>query len=144
MEILKYQFIILPMSALVLLTFTVLIMLFRARTLAVKDGSLSAGFFKTYTGSDEPEESKKLARHFTNLFEAPVLFYVVCLAGLSTELSYGLFQVLAWLYIALRFSHAMIHIGKNKLQPRIATYFSGWIVLISMWLLLTYRVFGGL
>lgn len=140
MEILEYKYIIMPMLTLMLLTFFVLIMLFRARSLAVKDGSLSVGFLKTYIGQDEPETSRKLARHFTSLFEAPVLFYVVCLAGLSTELSFGLFQVLAWLYVAFRVAHATIHIGKNKLKPRIFVYFSGWIILILMWLLLVYRL----
>ncbi|NOX52791.1 MAG: hypothetical protein GXP16_19980 [Gammaproteobacteria bacterium] len=142
MEILKYQYIVFPMAALALLTFVVLVMLFLSRLSAVKNGSLSAGFFKTYTGQSEPEQSRKLARHFANLFEAPILFYVVCLSGLSTHLSFGLFQVFAWLYVTLRLIHATVHIGKNKLQPRIAAYFSGWIVLIAMWLLLIYRLIG--
>lgn len=142
MEIFKYQYIIFPMATLALLTFVVLVMLFLSRISAVRNGSLSSGFFKTYIGQDEPEQSRKLTRHFTNLFETPVLFYVVSLAGLSTHLSFGLFQVFAWLYVTLRSIHAAVHIGKNKLRPRIAAYFSGWIVLIAMWLLLIYRLVG--
>lgn len=64
-----------PMFVMVLLTFSVLVRLFLARRKSVAEGAVSASYFKVYQGSPEPEASAKLARHFTNLFEAPVLFY---------------------------------------------------------------------
>ena len=142
MDVFRYQYIVFPMASLVLLTIVVLVLLFRSRAAAVRKGSMSAGFFKTYVGQDEPEESRKLSRHFVNLFEAPVLFYAVCLAGLSLQLSFGLFQLLAWCYVLLRVVHAIVHIGKNKLPHRIGVYFSSWIVLLAMWMLLSYRIAG--
>ena len=142
MDVFAYKYILFPMASLVLLTFVVLALLFRSRATDVKEGNLSSGFFKTYIGQDEPEKSRKLSRHFANLFEAPLLFYVVCLAGLSLQLSYGWFQLLAWCYVLIRLAHAVIHPGKNKLPQRIITYFSSWIVLIAMWMLLIYRITG--
>jgi len=140
MSFLIYQHIVFPMAALVLLTFIIVIMMLRSRTLAVKQGSVSAGFFKTYVGDSEPDESRKLSRQFSNLFEAPVLFYAVCLAGLSLELSYGIFQMLAWGYVALRVAHAIVHVGKNSLIPRIIAYFLSWMVLLAMWAILISRI----
>ena len=143
MEFTSYQYIVFPMASLVIISFVVVVSLFRARSSAVREGKISAGYFKTYVGADEPEESRKLAQHFTNLFETPVLFYVACLAALSLKLSFGLFLIFAWCYVLLRLAHAIIHIGRNKLIQRIVVYFSSWLVLLVMWSILIYRILGG-
>jgi hypothetical protein len=124
-----------PMFAMVLLTFTVLIALFRSRVQSVVKGQVKASYFKVYQG-DEPDSSLKLSRHFTNIFEAPTLFYVACLAAMLVKQNSVGFLILAWLYVALRIAHAFIHTGNNKLRPRIAVYFSSWVVLMVMWLYL--------
>ena len=77
-----------PMFAMVLLTAFVLATLFRSRVSAVRHGLVSAAYFRIYQGDAEPESSAKRARHFTNLFEAPVLFYVVCLAAIRQRIQY--------------------------------------------------------
>ena len=122
-----------PMSTMVGLTFVVLIALFRTRARLVREGSVSASYFKIYQGAAEPEASAKLARHFANLFEAPTLFYVACLAAMVAEQSTMFLQALAWMYVVLRGVHAYIHTGSNKLNHRIAVYFSSWAVLLLMW-----------
>lgn len=122
-----------PMFALVLLTGTVLVMLFRARVRAVQQGSVSSKYFRIYQGEVEPEQSAKASRHFTNLFEAPTLFYAACLAGLGTHDGSGLLLILAWLYVAVRVIHALVHLGGNRLRHRMRAYFAGWLILIAMW-----------
>ncbi len=125
-----------PMFAMVLLTCTVLAMLFRSRVNAVKAGAIKASYYKTYQGHTEPDFSRKLSRHFTNIFEAPTLFYVACLAGMMTQLTSPIFLALAWLYVLLRAVHAYIHIGKNKMWRRIYAYMASWAVLLVMWIYL--------
>jgi hypothetical protein len=125
--------VIYPMFAMVLLTAAVLVTLFRSRLRAVREGKVAAGYFKTYRGGAEPEDSVKAARHFTNLFEAPVLFYAACLAAMLTQSAGPKLQALAWIYVAARVAHAFIHLGGNKLRPRIAVYFLGWLALLAMW-----------
>jgi len=132
--------IIYPMFAMVLLTFSVLIRLFRARVRAVADGKTEVKYFRVYQGAGEAEESAKLARHFTNLYEAPVLFYACCLAILLTGISDIVMLVMAWSYVALRVVHTFIHTGRNRIGPRARVYFASWIVLLAMWLLLVFRV----
>jgi hypothetical protein len=122
-----------PMFAMVLLTAAVLVVTFRSRVRAVREGAVPAGYFKTYQGAIEPEYSVKPARHFVNLFEAPTLFYVGCLAAMVTDHAGIGMQVLAWLYVAARVAHAGIHLGRNRLRPRIAAYFTGWVVLVALW-----------
>ena len=123
-----------PMFALVVLTATVLVILFRSRVRAVRAGKVSARYFRIYQGEVEPEETAKPARHFSNLFEAPVLFYAACLAAMVTHDTGGLAVVLAWLYVAARAAHAYIHLRRNRLGRRINVYFAGWLVLMGLWI----------
>jgi hypothetical protein len=125
-----------PMFAMVLLTAFVLAALFRSRVGAVRKGLLSAVYFRIYQGETEPESSAKPARHFVNLFEAPVLFYVVCLAAMITHFTGIAMQVLPWIYVAARVVHAYVHLGGNRLRYRMRAYFFGWGVLLAMWIYL--------
>jgi hypothetical protein len=122
-----------PMAAMVLLTFVVLIRMFRSRVRAVRSGEANAGYYKTYQEGGEPRETAQLSRHLANLFEAPTLFYAAGIAGMVTGQNAIAMVVLAWLYVGLRVLHAYIHTGRNKLQPRIKAYFSSWLVILAMW-----------
>ena len=128
------------MFAMVLLSFATLVLLFRARTQSVREGAISAGFFKTYQNQVEPEENLQLSRHFVNLFESPVLFYAACLAALATQNASTTFQLVAWAYVLTRVVHAAVHIGSNNLRYRIAAYFASWILLLALWTMLCIEV----
>jgi hypothetical protein len=116
----------------VVLTAIVLATLFRSRVGAVRQGLVSATYFHIYQGESEPQSSAKAARHFANLFEAPVLYYVVCLAAMITHFIGGAMQVLAWVYVAARVVHAYVHLGTNRLRHRMRAYFFSWGVLLAM------------
>ena len=122
-----------PMFAMVVLSFTVLITLFFTRAKSVRDAKVSASHFQTYNESTEPDRSIRLSRHFINLFEAPVLFYVACLSAMMVGVTDTAVIALAWVYVALRLAHALIHTGPNILIWRIAAYFSSWFVLLALW-----------
>lgn len=128
-----------PMFTMVLLTFVILILMFRTRTRSVASGAVKASYYKTYQGDAEPEAAQKLTRHFSNLFEAPTLYYVACLAGLTMHVNDLAFLILAWAYVFARVIHAYIHLGKNKIYPRIYAYFSSWLILLAMWAYLALR-----
>src|SRR4051812_41621311 len=91
-----------PMLAMVLLTFAVAVVLFRARIRSVREGHTPVSYFRVFQGSPEPEYVAKPTRHFVNLFEVPTLFYAGCLAamvaGIQTELTLGI----AWAYVGTR------------------------------------------
>jgi hypothetical protein len=129
-----------PMFAMVLLSFVVLIRLFRSRVSAVKAGELQTSYFRLYRGAVEPESTVKVSRHFSNLFEAPTLFYVVCLAAMVTQKGGTLMQTLAWAYVLARIVHAFIHLGSNRLRWRVRAYFVSWLVLLAMWIVLVIAV----
>jgi hypothetical protein len=122
-----------PMAAMVLLTFVVLIRMFRARVRAVKAGDVDAGYYKTYQEGKEPRAVAQLSRHLVNMFESPTLFYAACIAGMVVGQNATILVALAWLYVAMRVLHAYVHTGSNRLLPRIKIYFSSWLVLLGMW-----------
>lgn len=58
-----------PMLAMVLLTFAVLLRLFLLRSRLAKEGTIDPRYFQTYQTGEEPADSAKWARHFSNIFE---------------------------------------------------------------------------
>ncbi len=129
-----------PMFVMVLLTATVLMIMFRSRMRAVREKALASAYFRTFQGGTEPEYAVKPARHFVNLFEAPTLFYAACLAALATRASGPAILALAWTYVAIRVAHAWIHIGRNRLRHRIPVYGASWAVLLAMWICIVVQV----
>jgi hypothetical protein len=106
------------------------------RVAAVKRGEVDARFYKTYQGGPEPRKAAQHSRHFVNLFENPVLFYAACLAAMVTGQGTGLIVWLAWAYVACRVIHTTVHLGGNKIPPRMIVYGASWVVLLAMWTVL--------
>ncbi|WP_413582419.1 MAPEG family protein [Bdellovibrio sp. HCB288] len=130
--------IVFPMCAMFLLTVCVLLKVLIGRYSAVRSGTTRLSFFKTFQGQ-EPEESVQAVRHFANLFEAPVLFYVACLLGMILPVQGFPFVVCAWMYVIARTLHAFIHLGKNDVLKRMRAYVLGWLMLIAMWILIVIK-----
>jgi hypothetical protein len=104
-----------PMFAMVLLTFAVAVVLFRARIRAVREGHTAVSYFRTFAGSPpEQEFLAKPTRHFANLFEVPTLFYAGCLAAMVVGATGPTGLVLAWGYVAARLAHCL---GAPGRQP---------------------------
>ncbi|MDE2219229.1 MAG: MAPEG family protein [Gammaproteobacteria bacterium] len=131
-----------PMFAMVVVTATVLVTLFRRHVHAVRERLITTAYYRIYQdqGVPEPESAAKAARHFSNLFEAPTLFYVACLAAMFTRHAGMAMVILAWCYVDARIAHAAIHLGPNRLRWRIRAYFASWLVLAAMWLVLVVGV----
>ena len=129
-----------PMFAMVLLTVSTLGRLFAGRLSAVRSGTANARYFKTYQEGGEPTATAQLSRNFSNLFEAPTLFYAGCLAAMLTGATSRLVLSLAWLYVVVRVGHTWIHTGSNTLNHRIAAYFASWALLLGLWVAVVFRV----
>lgn len=126
-----------PMYAMVLLTFAVAVVMFRSRVRAVREGKVRMGYYKTFNGPQEiPDFALLPARHFTNLFEVPILFYAVCLAAMILEATGPAMTALAWVFVCARYAHAFIHLTYNKLYHRIAAFALGLFTVVAMWTLL--------
>ena len=123
-----------PMFAMVLLTFGVLLFAFAQRVRAVRSKAVKISYFRTMQGGEVPAHLVASTRHFANLFEMPVLFYAVCLLAMVLRTESPLLPVLAWLYVALRVVHTVIHLGYNNVMHRMLAFFLSCTVLLVMWL----------
>lgn len=131
-----------PLCAMFLLTFIVLITMFSMRVKAIKSGKTDITYYKTFNRGVEDENTLKATRHFTNLFETPVLFYVACILGMIIPVTSLLFLFTAWGYVFVRAVHAYVHIGPNKLFIRMRVYFVSWVILIMMWAMILMKAFA--
>lgn len=133
---------LLPMFAMVCLTFFVGLVAVRYRILSVKSGSSKVKAFKLMDG-DFPESVIASTRCFNNQFEVPVLFYVACLTLIFFEQSEStVASILAWLFVGLRAIHAYIHITYNHILHRIIAFWSSFLVVMALWLYLLTVVYS--
>ncbi len=103
------------------------------RIRAVKNDGLKPSYFLLNSGEKPPEYVTKFSQHYENLFELPVLFYVVTILLLVIEKVDVLYLVLAWLYLFFRVCHAYIHTTSNKLSRRKNIFLLSAIILYIIW-----------
>lgn len=124
---------LLPMAALVALTFLVSLRLLSLRVAAIKQGKVRMSHFRALQGDGPPEQAAAAARAFGNLFEVPPLFYVACLGVLALGKADGVFATLAWAFVLCRAAQALIHLSYNNVTHRLVAYLTGWLVLLLLW-----------
>jgi len=71
--------------------------------------------------------------NFSNLFEVPVLFYVLCILAFSTQMVTPFLLGGAWAFVALRGLHSLIHCTYNHVMQRFAAYLLSTLILFTMW-----------
>lgn len=123
--------IIWPILAQISLTLIMFIILGVRKAKAVKTGDVN----RQQTALNNrvwPEDVLKVSNNIANQFEAPVLFYVLCLVLYSMNAVSMVAVALAWLFTLSRFAHAYVHIGSNYVPMRLRLFMIGCFVLIAM------------
>lgn len=118
-----------PVFAMFALVCVVLMRMRSMRFAAVRKGEVSADYYKAFAGGSEPEPLRVVARHFSNLFEMPVLFYVGVLMTYVTHQVNAWLVGCAWLYVALRTLHSYVHLTTNNVIVRLSVYLASAFVL---------------
>jgi hypothetical protein len=122
-----------PMCALVLLTGIVWAWMYVDRIGEMRAKHIAPQRLPTAREAATILERTAAADNFRNLFEIPVLFYVLCgmlaLTGLVTPLQVGL----AWLYVALRATHSLVHITYNRVSHRFTVHLVSTLCVFFMW-----------
>ncbi|AVG15218.1 hypothetical protein CFN79_04730 [Chromobacterium vaccinii] len=122
-----------PMFALVLLTFFVGVRLGACRFANARSGKVKGSYYRLMQGDAPPDGELKLARNFSNLFEAPVLFYVFGAIVIAKNLAGPVPLGLAWCYVAARVAHSAIHLSYNHPIHRFLAFLASNILLLAMW-----------
>ena len=74
------------------------------------------------------------ADNLANLFEMPVLYFALVPLLLLTRHAGTIEVALAWLFVALRAVHSIVHTGSNVVRTRFYVYGLSTAVLAAMWL----------
>ena len=83
-------------------------------------------------------------RNLMNLLEVPVLFYVGAIVLFVLREVDPTFLYVAWLYVALRAVHSVIHLTYNKTEHRLVPYGLSNVVLGAFWVRLGIKLLRGL
>jgi hypothetical protein len=127
------RLIFIPMLALVAWTFVIMLLMACKRWSAGFAGRLKRGEYKLGESAEVPADVRLPGRNFSNLFEMPVLFYVLCLASYVTHGASQSLLVLAWIFVTLRIVHSLIHVTYNRIIHRFSVYALSSFVLLAMW-----------
>ena len=73
------------------------------------------------------------ANNLANLFEMPVLFFALVPLLLVLHHAGTIEVALAWVFVALRALHSIIHTGSNVVRTRFYVYGASCAVLAAMW-----------
>lgn len=123
-----------PLFAQVLLTFIVLYTLARQRVTELKQNRINPQSVDLRKHSHEIfKKSAATSDSLLNQFETPVLFYLAILLSMVLLIQDGIIVVLAWSYVALRYSHCFIHLTYNDVKHRFAVFVLSVVVLFSIW-----------
>jgi hypothetical protein len=129
-----------PVFAMFALVVGVFLRMAQLRFGAVSRGEMNPAFYKTYQGDEEPEHMRVVTRHFINLFEMPVLFYVVVLLTYVSHQTGAWMTALAWAYVASRYLHTWVHLTSNDVLTRFRVYLGSALVLTALWVSLLVRL----
>jgi hypothetical protein len=72
--------------------------------------------------------------NFKNLFEVPVLFYVLCAIAIAGPKIPEFLPITAWAYVGLRYLHSLIQCTYNRVAHRFAVFFVSFGLIVAMWI----------
>ena len=121
-----------PTLALIFWIFVVGVILMLRRKDAFSSGAVRPEDVSVST-ERYPIPARLAAANFSNQFETPVIYFALVMLAMETGATGYAMAMLAWLYVATRVIHTLIHIGPNKLPVRGAVYGIGVVALFCMW-----------
>lgn len=120
-----------PMIAHAALVFGLYVMLSSRRMGAVREGRAKAEQFRE--NREEPAESLIVKNAIANQFELPVLFYAVSILLYLVDADNAVTVAGGWLFVALRYAHAYVHVTSNRLRHRRPLFIAGLMVVLALW-----------
>ena len=103
------------------------------RLISVRRRQVHPRYYVLMSGDTPPDYVQKVGRNMANLLEVPVLFYLLAVLVVVFEINNQLLVGLAWLYVALRLLHSIIHISYNNVPHRFIVFVLSVVTLMIMW-----------
>lgn len=127
------------MFAMILLTFTVAVYMFKLRVTAVQSGAVKLSVFRLNESENVPVKMLQAARNYSNLFEMPVFFYAAGTLVVSLHLENISIVLLAWLFVLTRIIHSWIHLTSNNVIRRMQAFMVGNVCVLLIWIILVWK-----
>ncbi len=123
-----------PMLALMVLTLLVWTFMYHKRLGYIIRKKIDSQKLRTpmHGAKVFPEEVIYPGLNLTNLFELPVLFYALCLYLYVTGTVDQFYLILAWVFVAGRALHSLVHVTVNNVNVRFIVYMLASFVLWAM------------
>lgn len=122
-----------PCCAMVGITAVVWAKLFWDRLHEMHSRKISPQAIATSRQSAKILQAVNASDNFSNLFEVPVLFYVLCALAFSAQLATPLLLAGAWAFVILRALQSLIHCTYNRVMHRFSVYLLSTLILYAMW-----------
>lgn len=122
------------MFTLAMLTVLIGLITAKVRIDSVKRGLINAKYFKLMQGQSIPDVIVKTTRCFNNLFEVPILFYVVCSLSINLAIDSIISLIFAWLFVLCRCVQAYIHMTYNNAMHRMFTFAASVFCVLLLWI----------
>ncbi len=88
-----------------------------------------------------PDRIRAINNNVKNQFEVPVMFYVVAIILWQLGAAGPLAQTFAWLFVASRVVHTLIHTGRNNATWRFAAFAFGLAMVLGLAVLVLIAAF---
>jgi hypothetical protein len=135
----SFQAMLMPVFALVALTFALLFWMQILRLRAIRKGQVPAHSV-ALREPNWPARLTQISNAYHNQLETPLLFYVLILLAIITQTADSILFVLSWLFVVSRYAHAYIHLTSNRLPARASVFLVGAIGLALMWIIVAARL----
>ena len=121
------------------MAFLKIFLTFRLLSLAyseIKKKNIKLSQFRLYEG-DFPDKLWSARYQFQNMFEIPILFYVLCLINMTLKNYNQIDIILAWGFVVFRVLHFFIRLKNQRnlnIRSRTLTFVSSLIFLTIGWI----------
>ena len=133
----------LPLVGMLSLTMLVWVYMFIQRMGYITANGIDAEDLKSpdQVASRIPAEVSSASHNFKNLFEVPVLFYVVCLYLMVVGQVDAMHTACAWVFLGFRVVHTLIHCSYNKVLHRFVVYI---LASLALWVMVVRALLAAL
>ena len=128
--------------ALVLLTFAVGLRLLYVRSQEMREKRVHPQSAATSLAMAAKLQNVQAADNYKNLFEVPILFYALVATAVAIDYTPIWLVAGAWVFVAVRVAHSLIHCTYNKVIHRFAAFGASFLVVVLLWAIFVCSLFS--
>ncbi len=122
-----------PLFAMVLLTLLVVLRPLYYNISAVFRKEVHIKHFKLFDDGI-PSKLQAASQHYKNMFEMPILFYVLCVLLIMNNNATSVDILFAWGFVIFRILHSISRIPNKDVHLRFSLFAGSFIMLVGGWI----------